>query len=362
MSPTGPAGRSEVLLQPGVQQVAAGQVPGGDPAALAADLGADLLDGQDGLPALLARRDLARPVTAADLDALRLLAARVVAAERVATATRRRALDDLDGRLGVRPSPPEPERGPGQEPAAGGGPAGDGDRIGGESEEEAGGELGDGGEPGDQGEPAGQGGPSTWDPRPSRRHAVAAVLVGTGAALVLAGFGVGSWIVLAALLAGLSLAARLLRVPAGTVVTEEPDAGVGQGPEVVSATERLLGHHPPEVEASDLLALAAEVPAVRATTRLVEQARARFDAAYEALGQEVGPSGRTPADLVEDLAARATAPVVVTSGGDVAGRVAAAVPAAPVLLIQLGAGAPGADEPGPSGPGSGDQSGDAGVS
>jgi hypothetical protein len=323
-------------VKPGVQRVPQSRVPDGDLAGLAADLGADLLAGEDGIPALLAGRGLARPVTVAHLDELRLLAARVVAAERVADATRRRALAELDGRLGVRPAHPAPA------------PAGGGDAD----------------------EEAGDGAPEPWDPRPSRRRALAAVLVGIGASLVLAGFGVGFWVVLAALLAGLSLAARLLRVPAGRIVpgdetdeVDEVDEGAGAGPEVVSATERLLGHHPPEAEASELLALAAEVPAVRATARLVEQVRARLDEAYESLGQDARPPGRPAGDLVEDLAARATAPVVVTAGTGVAVRVAAAVPAAPVLVVQLGAeDPPGADEPGRFGPGSGDQAWGPGLS
>jgi hypothetical protein len=350
VSPPGPAGPGEVLLPPGVRPVAPAQVPGGDPAGLAADLGADLLAGADGLPALLAGRGLARPVTRAHLDELRLLAARVTAAERVADATRRRALAELAGRRGVRPSLPAPpiDGSPAQEAGHAG------------TEVDA--------------------GPDVWDPRPSRRRALAAVLVGIGASLVLAGFGVGFWIVLITLLAGLSLASRLLRLPAGTVVAGEDggsgdahaDGGSveadehGSGPRVVSVAERLLGHHPPEPGTPDLLALAAEVPAVRATARLVEQARARFDEAYEALGQDAGPAGRRAGELVDDLAARATAPVVVdAAAAALAGRVASALPAAPVLVVGVDVEAevpPDADEPGHRGPGSGGRAGGPGVS
>jgi hypothetical protein len=335
VSPLGPAGRREILMEPGVRSVPAGEVPGGDPASLAADIGADLLAGDDGLPALLAGRGLSRPVTRDHLDELRLLAARAVAAERVARATRQRALAELDGRLGVRPSHPAPDLSTDGGPGHG---AGRGE-----------GEVDDGAS-------------DAWDPRPSRRRALAAVLLGVGASLVLAGFGVGFWIVLAALLAGLLVAARLLRVPPGTVLAggeedRDEDDEADPSPQVVSVSERILGHHPPEAEASDLLALAAEVPAVRATARLVEQARARFDEAYEALGQDAGSHGRPADELLDDLVARATAPVVVAAAA--AGRVAAALPAAPVLVVEV---PPDADEPDHRGPGSGDQAGGAGVS
>jgi hypothetical protein len=333
-------------MEPGVRSVTAAEVPGGDPAGLAADLGADLLAGDDGLPALLARRGLSRPVTLDDLDELRLLAARVVAAGRVAHATRQRALAELDVRLGVRPSHPAPDLDASD---------GLGDEAGHGNAEAAEGAIRDSA-------------PEAWDPRPSRRRALAAVLVGVGAALVLAGLGIGFWIVLAALLAGLLLAARLLRVPAGTVLADEPggerddadDDAAGSSLQVVSASERILGHHPHEGEASDLLSLAAEVPAVRATARLVEQARARFDAACEALGQDPGPHGRPAGEVVEALVARASAPVVVApAAAAVAGRVASALPAAPVLVVEVPSDA---DEPGHRGPGSGDQAGGADVS
>jgi hypothetical protein len=282
---------TEVHHPPSVQPVGLGR-------RLAA--GQDLLEDITQLDGLLRRRGLPLPVTVEQLDRLRLLVLRLEAAERVAAATGQKAAQRTARSPGLlhanqAAAPTSLQNAPQ-------------DR--GDITLEAGAAVG--------ADPA-VGADEWWDPRPSRRRAAALLLVGLGLALVFAGFGLALWFVLVWQLAALLGAARLLRLPgdtAGAAAHDEqaPDAAVD----------------------GCLPAPAAQSPAVRATVHLVELARARFAQEWAAAGQ-APRAGRVPREAVADLVVRATAPVVLGEGAAAyAAEVAAALPAAPVMVLDPG--------------------------
>jgi hypothetical protein len=296
--------------------------------------GQDLLEDITQLDGLLQRRGLPLPVTVEQLDRLRLLVLRLEAAERVAAATGRQAAQHSARSPGLLHANQAPAPTSLQNALQ--------DR--GDVTLEAGAAVGADAAGGD--DPAG-GADEWWDPRPSRRRAAALLLVGLGLALVFAGFGLALWFVLVWPLAALLGAARLLRLPGDTADEPAHDEPAHYEPEDIATGDSAgePAHYeivhdaqaPDEAVDGCLPVPAAQSPAVRATVHLVELAKARFAQEWAAAGQ-APRAGRVPREAVADLVVRATAPVVLGEGAAAyAAEVAAALPAAPVMVLDPGA-------------------------